>query len=103
MDALAALRRAKDLDPILFHPCHVLVELHIRQSRGAEAVAEAETEIEMAGRIPWTSWSLARALAADGRVVEAEEDLNELMTLSTQQYVNPTFRDARPPTSPPLT
>jgi len=88
-DALEALRHAKELNPELFHPVACLVRLHVRRSLGAQAVAEAETLVEIVGRNSRTLNSLATALVADGRLVEAEEVLKELTSLSTLRYVNP--------------
>jgi serine/threonine-protein kinase len=88
-EALDVFRRAKELDPTLFHPRAGLVLFYLLESREAEALAEAETAVEALGRNPWLMPALGGALAAGGRVVEAEQVLKELVDLSDQHYVSP--------------
>jgi Flp pilus assembly protein TadD len=90
-EALAVLHRARELDPTLYHPRGYLVHLHIRQSRVAEAVAEARTGVELAGRDPMRLVDLARALAADGRAAKAEEVFKQLTARAAQQHISPTI------------
>jgi tetratricopeptide (TPR) repeat protein len=90
-EAHAVLLHARELDPTLPHPHSGLVHLFIRQARTDEAVAAAEAGIVARGRDRFALGNMVAALAADGRPIEAEAVLDEMVNLSTREYVNPTL------------
>lgn len=70
------LRRAITMNPYFFQPHTVFSELHLKESRVSEALSHAREAVTLAPTLREARLQLARALRANGNILESESQQN---------------------------